>query len=62
MPDVGSWNFAFSGVKWSVGMKYGLRLANPKAFFDEAHRAHHFLEFNAMEEGAVEADVPDHFS
>jgi hypothetical protein len=45
VPDVGSWNYAFSGVKWSAGMKYGLRLANPKPFFDEAHRAHHFLEF-----------------
>ena len=26
---------ARSGVKWSAGMKYGLRLANPKPFFDE---------------------------
>lgn len=38
VPDVGSWNYAFSGVKWSAGMKYGLRLSNPKPFFDEAHR------------------------
>lgn len=36
MPDAGSWNYAFSGVKWSAGMKYGLKLANPKAFFDGA--------------------------
>lgn len=34
VPDAGSWNYAFSGVKWSAGMKYGLKLSNPKAFFD----------------------------
>ena len=38
VPDAGSWNYAFSGVKWSAGMRYGLRLSNPKPFFDEAHR------------------------
>jgi pre-mRNA-processing factor 8 len=62
VPDVGSWNYAFSGVKWSAGMKYGLRLSNPRAFFDEAHRAHHFLEFSHLEDVAVEADVPDPFA
>ncbi|KAL4423860.1 hypothetical protein ABPG75_001161 [Micractinium tetrahymenae] len=61
VPDVGSWNYAFSGVKWSAGMKYGLRLANPKAFFDEAHRTTHFLEFAHLEDVAVEADVENHF-
>ena len=42
-------------------MKYGLRLANPRPFFDEAHRATHFLEFSHLEDVAVEADVENHF-
>ena len=62
MPDVGSWNFAFSGVKWSAGMKYGLRLSNPKAFFDEAHRSTHFLEFAHLEDAAIAVDHDDQFS
>ena len=61
VPEVGSWNYAFAGVKWSAGMKYGLRLANPRPFFDEAHRATHFLEFSHLEDVAVEADVENHF-
>ena len=109
VPDVGSWNYAFTGVKWSAGMKYGLKvrartasprarpttfssglaprsaphlptrsrvpthaprrlplvrlqLSNPKPFFDEAHRALHFLEFAHLEDTAIEADVEDAFS
>ena len=45
VPDVGSWNYNFMGVKHSAGLKYGLKLANPKEFYHEAHRPTHFLEF-----------------
>lgn len=32
VPDLGSWNFNFMGVKHTTNMKYGLKLANPKVF------------------------------
>ena len=41
----GVWNYNFQGVKHSVGMKYGLQLAPPLPFYDEAHRPSHFLTF-----------------
>lgn len=34
-PDAGSWNYNFMGVKHSPGMRYGLKLANPKEFYNE---------------------------
>lgn len=30
VPDLGSWNYNFMGVKHTPSMKYGLKLANPK--------------------------------
>ncbi len=38
VPDSGSWNYNFMGVKHSLGMKYGIKLENPKPFYDEVHR------------------------
>ena len=32
VPDGGPWNYNFQGVKHSPGMKYALKLANPKSF------------------------------
>ncbi len=62
-PDVGSWNYNFQGVKHTASMKYGLKLANPLAFYAAAHRPNHFLDFASMEEGGdVEADREDAFS
>lgn len=57
VPDGGSWNYNFQGVKHSPGMKYALKLANPKEFYHEAHRPTHFLEFSGMEAGAEGADA-----
>ena len=54
VPDGGSWNYNFQGVKHSPGMKYALKLANPKEFYHEAHRPTHFLEFSGMEAGGGE--------
>jgi pre-mRNA-processing factor 8 len=62
VPDVGSWNYNFMGVKFSAGMKYGLKLANPKEFYNEAHRPTHFLEFSTLEETQPEADVENPFA
>ena len=62
VPEVGSWNFNFMGVKHSASMQYGLKLDNPKEFYHEAHRPTHFLEFSALEDvDANEADLQDHF-
>jgi len=49
VPDIGSWNYNFMGVKHSPTMKYGLRLDNPKEFYHEIHRPAHFLNFSQME-------------
>ena len=54
VPDGGSWNYNFQGVKHSPGMKYALKLANPKEFYHEGHRPTHFLEFSGMEAGGGE--------
>lgn len=62
VPDAGSWNFNFAGIKWSANMTYGLRLANPSAFYDEVHRPTHFLEFSTLEEVEPEADREDVFA
>ena len=51
VPDGGSWNYNFQGVKHSASMKYALRLANPKEFYHESHRPTHFLEFSGAEAG-----------
>ena len=49
VPDGGSWNYNFQGVKHSPGMQYALRLANPKEFYHESHRPTHFLEFSGAD-------------
>lgn len=50
VPDGGSWNYNFNGVKHSKSMEYGLKLANPKEFYHELHRPSHFLKFSHMED------------
>ena len=45
VPDRGGWNYNFQGVKHSAGMKYELKLANPKEFYHAEHRPAHFLDF-----------------
>ncbi|KAK9810376.1 hypothetical protein WJX72_009717 [[Myrmecia] bisecta] len=62
VPDVGSWNFNFQGVKHSPQMRYGLKLQNPREFYHEVHRPTHFLEFGALEDTQPEADLEDHFA
>ncbi|KAL3154210.1 Pre-mRNA-processing-splicing factor 8A [Trebouxia sp. C0010 RCD-2024] len=62
VPDVGSWNYNFQGVKHSANMKYGLKLANPKEYYSEVHRPTHFLEFSTLEDVDNEADREDLFS
>lgn len=56
-PDTGSWNYYFMGHKHNVGMKYGLRLANPREFYHESHRPSHVLNFVASATGSG-ADLP----
>lgn len=62
VPDTGSWNYYFSGHKHSTGMKYGLRLSNPKEFYNEVHRPNHFLQFvSATGNNDIPVDAEDHF-
>ncbi|KAG2489374.1 hypothetical protein HYH03_012204 [Edaphochlamys debaryana] len=62
VPDAGSWNYNFMGVKHSASMKYGLRLNNPREFYHEVHRPTHFLEFSTLEDADPGVDVENHFT
>ena len=68
VPDAGSWNYNFQGVAHSPGMKYGLKLANPKEFYHESHRPTHFAQFAGEDAGQEalaaenEADREDSFA
>eukprot|EP01094_Clydonella_sp_ATCC50884_P020124 TRINITY_DN4106_c0_g1_i1.p2 TRINITY_DN4106_c0_g1~~TRINITY_DN4106_c0_g1_i1.p2 ORF type:complete len:2322 (-),score=1069.03 TRINITY_DN4106_c0_g1_i1:351-7316(-) len=59
VPDVGSWNYNFNGVRHHPNMRYGLKLGVPKEFYHEAHRPAHFLNFAHLE--AEEADVTEDY-
>ncbi|EAL70007.1 pre-mRNA processing factor 8 [Dictyostelium discoideum AX4] len=48
VPDRGSWNYNFMGVKHSTNMTYGLKLDYPKNFYDESHRPAHFQNWTQM--------------
>jgi pre-mRNA-processing factor 8 len=58
-PEVGSWNYNFNGVKLAVNKPFGVKLANPREFYHEAHRPSHFLDFTTMEQAAMEVDIED---
>ncbi|CAH8282452.1 unnamed protein product [Eruca vesicaria subsp. sativa] len=63
VPENGSWNYNFMGVKHTVGMKYSVKLGSPKEFYHEEHRPTHFLEFSNMEEADIaEGDREDTFA
>jgi pre-mRNA-processing factor 8 len=68
VPDVGSWNYNFQGVKLSTTFKYGVKLGAPREYYHECHRPSHFQHFAEMEApaigGAAEdaADVDDNFN
>jgi len=44
------WNYIFAGIGLVPSLKYGLILANPKDFYNEIHRAQHFIKFNRNDE------------
>jgi len=54
VPDVGSWNYNFMGMRHQVTMKYGITLGIPKEFYHEDHRPAHFLNFSEMEQNDQE--------
>ncbi len=56
-------------MKHAASMKYGIKLANPKEYYNEAHRPTHFVDFAGTVEattgggggGELEADRQDQF-
>lgn len=62
VPDTGSWNYNFMGVKHSASMRYGVKLANPREFYADVHRPAHFLEFATLEDADPGVDVDNHFT
>ncbi|EGG17135.1 pre-mRNA processing factor 8 [Cavenderia fasciculata] len=50
VPDRGSWNYNFMGVKHSANMTYGLKLDYPKNFYDELHRPSHFQNWTQFDQ------------
>eukprot|EP01124_Arcella_intermedia_P026086 TRINITY_DN4820_c0_g2_i1.p1 TRINITY_DN4820_c0_g2~~TRINITY_DN4820_c0_g2_i1.p1 ORF type:complete len:2327 (+),score=466.67 TRINITY_DN4820_c0_g2_i1:202-7182(+) len=59
VPDQGSWNYNFNGVKHYPTMKYGTMLGVPKEYYHEEHRQTHFLNFTEMESTKFQAVQPD---
>lgn len=63
VPDEGSWNYNFMGIKFVKNMKYDLKLDIPKEFYNEIHRPAHFLDFTVSERGGnnLDIEVDDNF-
>jgi len=59
VPDTGSWNYNFSGVKHAPNMTYGIKLDTPKEFYHESHRPAHFLLFTSEQTEEVATDKED---
>ena len=38
VPDPGSWNYSFMGIKYSASIRYGVRLGTPAEFYHQTHR------------------------
>lgn len=64
VPEDDRWNYSFQGVQHSATMKYRLKLANPKGFYEELHRPNHFLNFTRDADAAADeaADLQDVFA
>ncbi|CAB4304759.1 unnamed protein product [Prunus armeniaca] len=62
IPDIGSWNYNFMGMKLTSGMKYDIKLGIPKEYYDQDHRPTHFLQFSNLEEGDREVVRDDNFA
>lgn len=62
VPDPGSWNYSFMGMKYSATMRYDVRLGTPHEFYHQSHRHTHFMEFATLEAADVDADREDHFT
>ena len=58
VPDVGSWNYNFMGVKHQVSMKYGLKLDNPKEFYHEVPCAHAVMLICVRVRACVHTPLP----
>ena len=64
VPEIGSWNYNFMGVKASPNMAWNIKLDNPKEFYNPLHRPTHFLEFSSASDPSKlsQADVEDHLA
>jgi pre-mRNA-processing factor 8 len=63
VPEDGVWNYSFAGVRHAAGMRYALRPGVPAGFFDERHRAEHFVSFaQGAAAGAAGDDREDPFA
>eukprot|EP00948_MAST-09A_sp_MAST-9A-sp1_P002883 g2883.t1 len=53
VPDEGSWNYNFMGVKHQASMDYSLKIGMPAKFYAQCHRPAHFLNFTNFEKGGT---------
>jgi pre-mRNA-processing factor 8 len=61
-PELGSWNYNFMGVKFTLNMNYKVKIANPKEFYHEVHRPVHFMEFSRSKDTlGLELDLENVF-
>lgn len=59
VPDDNIWNYFFIGSIWNPNNLYDLQIDIPITFYNELHRPVHFISFNEIEGGEVEADRED---
>lgn len=50
VPDNEIWNYNYIGIQHVPEAKYNLALANPKDYYNELHRASHFISFAKSEQ------------
>ncbi|CCC69721.1 hypothetical protein NCAS_0D01400 [Naumovozyma castellii] len=63
VPTSDVWNYTFMGTRFDPEMKYELKLAIPLEFYNEQHRATHFIQFNEIQENTeLEAEQQDPFA
>ena len=56
VPEGGVWNYNSNGQNFSPNMRFTLQLDTPIDFYNEAHRAIHFLDFATRDTPAA----PEH--
>lgn len=63
VPSSDTWNYAFMGASFNPELDYDIKLDIPLEFYNELHRATHFMQFNELaNDEDLEAEQEDVFA